>query len=262
MVDGNQLRLLATFRSAYTFAKTAVEMKWKLRDLLSTDLSGITLDYEKTHQLKTPWRFLASFDHFDEPSRCMVSASGASNEDWRYLGLGSTLKGHGDPIFVPPGELPEHPLGDVAAGYIIGPDGKPWRVGVSAGCSFSGTAFPVRSNVLGPELVLDPELASAEGLEMIYRNGSQSWQQTLSSRGAPILYALAALEPNHFRFADHHRPGDAHVLYIGAGLIGTRPAAKLQDGDRYEISWEGLGKPLMNPLVSLSQTEHPISSPL
>src|SRR5215831_3588420 len=131
LVDGAKLRLLSTYRSVYGFAKVALEMGWRLRDLLSTDLSGIVLDYDELHQLKSPWRFRASFDHDEEPARCLVSAAGTSPDEWTYLGLGATLRGHGDPIWSPhAGRLS---LGDLAAAYLIAPDGAPRRVGITPG---------------------------------------------------------------------------------------------------------------------------------
>jgi hypothetical protein len=263
LVDGDELRLLATYRSAYSFAKTAVEIGWKLRDLLSTDLSGIVLDYEQTYRLATPWRFLASFDHSEESARCLVSAAGVGADGWTYLGHGSSLLGHGDRVPIPAETVPAHTVGDVAAVYIISLDGSPRRVGVTTGNSFCGPDFPVRSNVLGPELILDPDVASVEGWAAVYRNGSGKWAQKFSSQGAPLQYALASLEPDHFRYSDHHRPGDAHVHFIGARLFPTRENALLADGDTCEVKWEGLGKPLIHS-VRKDQVEERrlVASPL
>ena len=223
--------------------KSALEMDWKLRDLLSTDLSGIALDYDELHQLKSPWRFRASFDHEEESARCLVSAAGTSPEEWTYLGLGATLRGHGDPITSPyVGTLS---LGDLAAAYLIGPDGSPRRVGITPGTYFSGVT---RSNVLGPELILDVELVRVEGSAALYRAGARIWEQKYSNQGAPLLYDLAAVEPDHFRFPDHHRPWDAHVHYIGARLFPERLSAPLSEADRSEVVWESLGRPLNNML--------------
>jgi hypothetical protein len=102
-----------------------------------------------------------------------------------------------------------------------------------------------------------------EGQATVYRNVAPVWSQSVSSRGAPLLYALAALEPDHFRYSDHHRPGDAHVHFIGARLFGTRDRVPLQDGDRCEVRWEGLGKPLVN-IVTMDRFEERrvVASPL
>src|SRR5579862_5367575 len=75
LVDGNDLHLLGTYRSAYAFAQVALETGHKMRDLLSSDLSGIALDYPQVWALETEWRFLPSFDHPTEPGRCIVSGA-------------------------------------------------------------------------------------------------------------------------------------------------------------------------------------------
>jgi hypothetical protein len=173
------------------------------------------------------------------------------------------LRGHGDPVPIPEEQTIAPPIGDIAALYIISPDGAPRRVGVTTASAFCGPGFPVRSNVLGPELILDPAVASVEGSVTVYRNDIRLWSQTLSSKGAPLLYALAAAEPDHFRYADHHRPGDAHVHFIGARLFGGRENATLQDGDRCEASWEGLGKPLVHSIqMDRFEEQRLVASPL
>ena len=78
LVYENELHLLATYRSLYSFAQAAIETGWRLRDLLSTDLSGIVLDYEKVYRLETPWRFRPCFDYPEEPGRCLVSSAADS----------------------------------------------------------------------------------------------------------------------------------------------------------------------------------------
>src|SRR3954468_9719500 len=49
LVYSNELHLLATYRSVYSFAMTALATGWRLREMLSTDLSGIVLDYDAVH---------------------------------------------------------------------------------------------------------------------------------------------------------------------------------------------------------------------
>ncbi len=237
LVDQGQLRLLASFRSAYAFAKTAIETGYRLRDLLSTDLSGVTLPYEEVHARRGEWRFLASFDH-PEPARCLVSACGKEPGQWNYLGSGGTLKGHGETLLIREDTICS--WGDVAAVYMLGVDGSPRRVGVSLALHFGGAS---RSTILGPELILDPELASVDGHAKLIRNGNLSQEHGFSSQGGPLLYALAALEPEHFAYPDHHRAWDAHVHLTGERLFRNRGQVALQPGDRLEFSVDGLGLP-------------------
>jgi hypothetical protein len=241
LVYGNQLHLLATYRSVYSFAMAALETGWKLRDLLSTDLSGIELDYDEVYALETPWRFLASFDHSGEPGRCLVSAAGPP---WRYLGSGASLRGHGDPV-------PEAGCGDLAAAYVIGRDGAPHRVGVTLGQS-SVHSSPSHS-ALGPELTLDAELARVDGTVRVVREGREVSSRSLSGRDASLGWALAAVEPDLFEAADTRRFGDAQVHFFGERIFGAREGIDAAEGDELVVELTGLGRPLRN----VFRREHP-----
>lgn len=224
LVYGGELHLLATYRSTYSFAMAALETGWKLRDLLSTDLSGIVLDYEEVYALATPWRFLPSFDHPDEPGRCLVSASGPP---WRYMGSGASLRGHGDAIS--PGCCAQ-----IAAAYLIGRDGAPHRVGVTPG-------FSSRHSAIGPELTLDTGLPVVEGTVAIAGEPVK-----LSGGDVPLALALASVEPDLFEAADSRRLGDAHVHFFAERLFPAREGIEAQEDDEVSVEFQGLGRALRN----------------
>ncbi len=235
LVYDNELHLLATYRSVYSFALAAIDTGWKLRELLSTDLSGIVLDYAEIYSLATPWRFLPSFDHPVEPGRCLVSAAGA---EWTYKGSGASLYGHGERLPVSPqGVVP----GELAAVYIIGPDGAPRRVGVTPGNS-------ARHSAIGPELTLDADLPRVAGSVKVIRAGREVRSEAISGGEAPLLLALAAIEPDLFESADLRRPGDAHVHFFGARLWGGRSCLAAENGDEAVVEFQSLGKALRNPI--------------
>lgn len=225
LVHQNTLHLLATYRSLYAFAQAAVETGWKLRDLLSTDLSGIVLDYDEVYRFETLWRFCPCFDHPQEPGRCVVSAAGPP---WRYIASCASLRGHGDP-------LPAAGSPDVAAVYLIAPDGSPRRIGVAQG-------HRGRVSALGPELVLDPELPRLRGVA-----AAASRSQQLAAE-VPLLLALASIEPDHFEAADFRRPGDVHVHFFGERLLTPFSPLEAGNEDQAQIEFEGLGPPLRNPI--------------
>jgi hypothetical protein len=235
LVYDNELHLLASYRSIYSFAMAAIDTGWKLRDLLSTDLSGIVLDYAEIYSLATPWRFLPSFDHPVEPGRCLVSAAGA---EWTYKGSGASLYGHGEQLPISPSRVVP---GELAAVYVIGPDGAPRRVGVTPGNSS-------RCSAIGPELTLDADLPHVAGSVKVTRAGLDVWSEILSGGEAPLLLALAAIEPDLFESADLRRPGDAHVHFFGARLFGTRLGMAAGDGDEAVVEIQGLGRALHNPI--------------
>ena len=227
LVHREELHLLATYRSVYAFARAALELGSKLRDLLSTDLSGIVLDYNEVDALRTPWRFLPAFDDPAEPARCLVSSLEPA---WQYIGSGDCLLAHGDARAIP-GLPAAVPVAELAAAYIIGSDGEPRRVGVAAA---SGAA-------LGPELVLDAEAPRIEGAARVIRAGREVWSQAISAGDAPLALALASVEPDHFRCAGHRRPGCTHVLFFGAKLLGAVDRPTLEDGDEVTVEWNGFG---------------------
>ncbi len=246
LVYNHQLHLLATYRSLYSFAQAALDTRWPLRDLLSTDLSGIVLDYEEVHGFKTAWRFAPCFDHPEEPGRCLVSCSGPP---WRYLGSAASLRGHGD-------SLPAPGTPDLAAVYLIAPDGLPRRIGIAQGNRG-------RVSSLGPELVLDPALARIKGS---MRSGANpASQETMAE--VPLLLALASIEPDHFDSADFRRPGDVHIHFFGERLFG--PAAPLEateveatEGEPVVIEFEGLGRPLTNTIRREESARRVAATPL
>lgn len=243
LVYQDQLHLLATYRSVYSFAQSALATGWALRDLLSTDLSGIVLDYGEVYRLETAWRFAPCFDHPAEPGRCLVSMAGQSSSErssserfspgrssihslWKYLGSAASLRGHGE-------SLPGPGMPDLAAIYVIGPDGLPRRVGIAQG-------HRGRVSALGPELVLDASIAQIKG-RAVCGARAQEWLANV-----PLLLALASIEPDHFEAADFRRPGDVHVHFFGERLFTGVTQIEASEGDRVEIAFEGLGRELSN----------------
>ena len=76
------------------------------------DLSGIVLDYDEVHAFRSSWRFLPSFDHPTELSKCFVSGVGNAHNgtkdgrpvapSWFYKGNGAHLRAHGESLPIPP----------------------------------------------------------------------------------------------------------------------------------------------------------------
>jgi hypothetical protein len=250
LVYGNQLHLLATYRSVYQFAWAATETRLPLRDLLSTDLSGIALDYNEVHALRTAWRFRPAFDHPRSPGCCLVSRSTESG--WEYQGSGESLTGHGEalPISDPHSEIRAPELASV---YLIGGDGIARRVGLAAGIGIVGIGDG-RFGALGPELVLEPDLARLKGSAQLMRAGSEAWSAAAQWEGA--AEALEAVEAEHFRRAGHRTPGDAHVHFLGVKLGGR--CASVENGDEIAVQWNVLGAQLR----AIIQKEHVSPEPI
>ncbi len=177
LVDNPVLRLLGTHRSIYAFALAAIETGCRFPELILSDVSDLSLDYDEVYALGSEWTFLPSFDHPAEPARCLVSGTGlthlasAANRDamhaaaaitdsmrmyqlgvergrpapgeagaapeWFYKGNGTILRGHGAPLTIP------HFAGDggeepeLAAVYVIDHTGTPRRLGMTPANEFS-----------------------------------------------------------------------------------------------------------------------------
>lgn len=240
LVDGNELHLLGTYRSIFDFAIAALETRLRLRDLLSTDLSGVVLDYGKVYALETDWHFLPAFDHPHEPGRCLVSA--ISDGEWTYQGSGDSLRGHSEslPIANSPARIC---IPEIAAAYVIGVGGLPRRVGIAM-----GIRGPRRS-ALGPELVLDDEFAQLLGQASLIRDRQEIWSRKVSAVEVSVPLAMIAVESEHFQYADHRRRGDTHVHFFGEKLFGPSDCPLAQAGDQAATEFDGFGWNLGTTIV-------------
>lgn len=267
LVDGNRLHLLSTYRSVYAFATAAIETGVKLRDLLSTDLAGIVLDYDEIHALRSGWTFLPSIDHPRDPARCIVSGCanglGSAPADrpaappWFYKGNGAHLRAHGEALTIPAFALGGAEEAELVGAYIIGPEGAPYRVGLTPGNEFADPALTdadrrmlshakIRTCAIGPELLLDAAFDDAGGNVRVEREGTTIWSKDVSTGEAHTMFRLAEVEQNLFRYDAHRIPGDVHVHYLGGSVSSYGAGVRLQDGDQVVIEWLDYGRALRN----------------
>src|SRR5215475_4161285 len=103
-----------------------------------------------------------------------------SAPEWFYKGTGRILRAHREALEIPPYAEDGGEEAEIAGIYFIGPDRKPWRLGMAAGNEFSDHCFEkknylnlagskLRNCSLGPELVLDPEFECVPGQVTIKR---------------------------------------------------------------------------------------------
>ena len=179
--------------------------------------------------------------------------------EWFYKGSGLNLKGHNDPLLVPAyandgGEEPE-----LAGIYLISAKGVPHRVGFVQGNEFSDHVMEKKNYLylapsklrmcsVGPELVLDMEFNSIPGNVKIIRQGNVLWSKEIKTGEAVMAHSLANLEHHHFKYEQHRIHGQLHVHYFGTGAFSFGENIKLQNGDEMSISFQNMGRPLVNPL--------------
>lgn len=177
--------------------------------------------------------------------------------EWFYKGVGTMLRGHGDPLTVPPFAEGGGEEAEIAGVYLIAADGTPCRIGLAAGNEFSDHRFErrnylnlagskLRSAALGPELVLAPQFGSIPGEVRVERGGRTIWQRQVASGEAEMSHSLRNIEHHHFKFEAHRRAGDVHVHFFGAHSLSFGDGLTLADGDVVVIAFDGFGRPLRN----------------
>ncbi len=179
--------------------------------------------------------------------------------EWFYKGTGTTLRAHGQALDIPCYAEDGGEEAEIAGIYVIGPDGAPHRIGMAGGNEFSDHGFEkknylnlagskLRTCALGPELVADPEFSSVAAEVMIDRNGGILWSGRFRTGEAEMCHSLRNLEHHHFKFEAHRRPGDVHVHFFGTDCLSFGEGIRLEDGDVMQVSFEGFGRPLRNPV--------------
>jgi hypothetical protein len=179
--------------------------------------------------------------------------------EWFYKGSGLNLKGPNDPLLVPEyandgGEEPE-----IAGVYLISAKGLPYRIGFTQGNEFSDHVMEkknylylapskLRTCSIGPELVLDTEFNDIPGTVTIFREQKVLWSKAIKTGEAAMSHSLSNLEHHHFKYEQHRIPGQLHIHYYGAGAFSFGENIVLQEGDEMSISFEKMGRPLVNPL--------------
>ncbi len=193
-----------------------------------------------------------------EGGRPAAGSIGAAPE-WFYKGPGTILRGHGEPLDVPAYAGDGGEEAELAGVYLIASDGQPHRIGFAGGNEFSDHVFEktnylnlaaskLRTCALGPELVVDPGFESVPVEVRIERGGNLLWSKTFCSGEAEMCHSLANIEHHHFKYEAHRRPGDVHVHFFGTDGLSFSDGIGLQDGDVMQVSVQGYGRPLRNPL--------------
>jgi hypothetical protein len=179
--------------------------------------------------------------------------------EWFYKGNGTVLVAHGRPLVSPRFAEDGGEEAEIAGLYVIAPDGRPYRVGMTAGNEFSDHLFEkknylnlagskLRNCSLGPELVIDAEFNSVAGESRIKRDGQVLWSKSIQTGQEHMCHSLANIEHHHFKFPAHRRPGDVHVHYFGAHSLSFGDGVRCAEGDVMVIRFDGFGRSLKNPL--------------
>jgi hypothetical protein len=191
--------------------------------------------------------------------------------EWFYKGNGSVVRAHDEPLLIPPYAEDGGEEGEIAAVYLVGPGGQPYRIGMAQGNEFSDHRFEKRNYLnlagsklrtcsLGPEIVVDPDFTSISGRIGLARDGAEFWSQPIASGEAEMVHSLRNMEHHHFKFALHRRPGDVHIHFLGAHSLSFGQGIELQNGDSMSIQFDGFGRPLRNTVRVEAEKNVPIEA--
>ena len=194
-----------------------------------------------------------------EGGRPAPGAVGAQPE-WFYKGNGHTAVAPGAPLVSPgfAGDAGEEP--EIAGIYLIGPDGRPFRVGWALANEFSDHVTErvnylwlahskLRPASFGPEILLGDAPQDVRGTSRIVRGGKVVWEKPFLSGETNMSHSFANLEHHHFKYALFRQPGEVHVHMFGTATLSFADGVKPEPGDVFEIAAEPFGLPLRNPLV-------------
>ncbi|OLY76778.1 FAH family protein [Pseudomonas sp. ATCC PTA-122608] len=191
-----------------------------------------------------------------------ASGQAGVQPEWFYKGDGSIVVSPGQPFPWPAfaedaGEEPE-----IAGLYVIGHDGKPYRLGYAVGNEFSDHVMErknylylahskLRSCSYGPELRMGELPRHLAGTSRILRNGEVLWQNEFLSGEANMCHSLENLEYHHFKYSQFLRPGDVHIHFFGTATLSFADGIRTQPGDVFEISQAEFGAPLINGITKV-----------
>lgn len=186
--------------------------------------------------------------------------------EWFYKGNGYSLHAHNQPLEIPAygddgGEEPE-----IAGIYIVDDAGVPRRIGLTTANEFSDHVMEkknylylapskLRNCAIGPELVVGADFDAIDGTVAIRRDGARVWETGIHTGERYMAHSLENLEYHHFKYASHRIPFQTHVHFFGADAFSFGSGFTLMDGDVMEIGWEGMGRPLLNPLKQERQQQ-------
>ena len=180
--------------------------------------------------------------------------------EWFYKGDGTVVARPGAALAMPAFALDGGEEPEVAGIYLIGPDGRPWRLGFVIGNEFSDHVME-RQNYLylahsklrpcahGPELRTGALPADLRGRVRVLRDGAVLWQREFLSGEANMSHTIANLEAHHFKYPLFRRPGDVHVHFFGTATISFADGIETRPGDVFEVEVPAFGRALRNPLA-------------
>jgi hypothetical protein len=165
----------------------------------------------------------------------------------------------GDALEVPAFALDGGEEPEIAAIYLIDPEGSPRRLGFCLANEFSDhiterenylwlAHSKLRQASLGPELLTGELPVNIQGSSSLQRDGKTIWEKPFLSGEENMSHTVANLEHHHFKYSLFRKPGDLHVHFFGCGTLSFADGVKTQEGDVFDIRADAFLLPLRNTM--------------
>ncbi|MFJ2988419.1 AraD1 family protein [Collimonas sp. NPDC087041] len=181
--------------------------------------------------------------------------------EWFYKGDGSIVCAGEQPLTMPHFALDGGEEPEIAALYVIGPDGAPYRLGFAIGNEFSDHVTErqnylylahskLRVCAVGPALLVGDLPPHVEGMSRIRdKDGQVRWEKPFVSGEQNMSHTVANLEYHHFKYPLFRRPGDVHIHFFGTATLSCSDGIEVAPGETFEIDVAAFGPPLRNRLA-------------
>lgn len=188
--------------------------------------------------------------------------------EWFYKGDGNIVAAPGHAIHSPDFALDIGDEAEIVGLYIIGDDGKTYRIGFALGNEYSDhktekinylylAHSKLRPCSFGPEILLGELPKNVKGMSRIVRDGKVLWEKEFLSGESNMSHSIANLEYHHFKYTAFLQPGDVHVHFFGTGTLSFADGVETQAGDIFELESEVFGKALRNKIaIGKSTTDY------
>ncbi len=195
-----------------------------------------------------------------EGGKPAAGATGVQPE-WFYKGDGSIVRGSGQALDMPDFALDGGEEPEIAGLYVIGDDGRAYRVGFALGNEFSDHVTErqnylylahskLRACGVGPALLVGDLPAHVAGTSRIRdAEGKVRWEKAFLSGEQNMSHTIANLEHHHFKYGLFNRPGDVHVHFFGTATLSFADGVSVKPGETFEIEAPLFGPPLRNTLA-------------
>jgi len=179
--------------------------------------------------------------------------------EWFYKGDGDSVVAPGAAVSSPDFALDFGDEAEIVGIYLIGEDGKAYRLGFALGNEYSDHRMErinylylahskLRQCAIGPELRTGELPQEVKGLSRIRRQGEVVWEKEFLSGEANMSHSITNLEYHHFKYAAFLRPDDVHIHFFGTGTLSFADQLDTQPGDVFELESDLFGRPLQNTL--------------